>query len=72
MAPLHNRISQKELKERLLQESDPRTTISFYHYFGGNVLLYALLFPIVFSFVKASETINDKRTITPERENLII
>ena len=33
MAPLHNRISQKELKERLLNEADPRTTISFYRYF---------------------------------------
>lgn len=33
MAPLHNRISQKELKERLLSETDPRTTISFYRYF---------------------------------------
>jgi UPF0176 protein len=33
MAPLHNRISQKELKERLLREKDPRTTISFYQYF---------------------------------------
>src|SRR4051794_40604834 len=33
MAPLHNRISQKELKERMLQETEPRITISFYHYF---------------------------------------
>ena len=33
MAVLHNRVSQKELKERLYQESDPRTTISFYRYF---------------------------------------
>ncbi|MEI9809169.1 MAG: rhodanese-related sulfurtransferase [Bacteroidota bacterium] len=33
MAILHNRISQKELKERLYQETEPRTTISFYHYF---------------------------------------
>jgi UPF0176 protein len=33
MAALHNRVSQKELKERLYQESDPRTTISFYRYF---------------------------------------
>lgn len=33
MALLHNRISQKELKELLYQETDPRTTISFYHYF---------------------------------------
>jgi UPF0176 protein len=33
MAFLHNRISQKELKERLYQETEPRTTISFYQYF---------------------------------------
>jgi UPF0176 protein len=30
---LHNRISQKELKQRLLEENTPRRTISFYHYF---------------------------------------
>jgi UPF0176 protein len=33
MPPLHNRVSQKELKERMLRETEPRTTISFYHYF---------------------------------------
>lgn len=33
MALLHNRVSQKELKEKMLQETEPRTTISFYHYF---------------------------------------
>ncbi|GGA96540.1 oxygen-dependent tRNA uridine(34) hydroxylase TrhO [Puia dinghuensis] len=33
MASLHNRVSQKELKERLYRESDARTTISFYRYF---------------------------------------
>ena len=33
MAVLHNRVSQKELKERLYQEAEPRTTLSFYHYF---------------------------------------
>ena len=33
MAVLHNRISQKELKERLYQETEPRRTISFYCYF---------------------------------------
>lgn len=33
MAFLHNRISQKELKERLYQETEPRITISFYRYF---------------------------------------
>ncbi|MDB5196470.1 MAG: rhodanese-related sulfurtransferase [Flaviaesturariibacter sp.] len=33
MAVLHNRVSQKELKERLLAETEHRTTISFYQYF---------------------------------------
>ncbi|HVK47826.1 MAG TPA: rhodanese-related sulfurtransferase [Pseudobacter sp.] len=33
MALLHNRVSQKELKELLFQETEPRTTISFYEYF---------------------------------------
>src|SRR5665647_2707935 len=32
MAILHNRISQKELKQRLYQENEPRTTLSFYQY----------------------------------------
>ncbi|GEO08558.1 oxygen-dependent tRNA uridine(34) hydroxylase TrhO [Segetibacter aerophilus] len=32
MAVLHNRVSQKELKERLYQEPEPRTTVSFYQY----------------------------------------
>ena len=33
MAALHNRVSRKELKERILQDNTPRTTISFYSYF---------------------------------------
>jgi len=32
MALLHNRISQKELKQRLLQEEEQRITLSFYKY----------------------------------------
>lgn len=32
MAVLHNKVSQKELKERLYQEAEPRTTLSFYRY----------------------------------------
>ncbi|MFN4315965.1 MAG: rhodanese-related sulfurtransferase [Chitinophagaceae bacterium] len=30
---LHNRVSRKELKERILRDETPRTTISFYCYF---------------------------------------
>jgi UPF0176 protein len=33
MVALHNRVSQKELKQRLMEEKEPRKTISFYHYF---------------------------------------
>ncbi|HWR33352.1 MAG TPA: rhodanese-related sulfurtransferase [Chitinophagaceae bacterium] len=33
MAALHNRISRKELKEHIQNDSTPRTTISFYRYF---------------------------------------
>jgi UPF0176 protein len=33
MSVLHNRISNKELKEKLYEENFPRTTISFYQYF---------------------------------------
>ncbi len=33
MSVLHNRISNEELKQRLLEEKEPRTTISFYRYF---------------------------------------
>lgn len=33
MAVLHNRVSNEELKKRLLEEKEPRTTISFYCYF---------------------------------------
>ena len=33
MAQLHNRISRKELKERIKKDSTPRVTISFYCYF---------------------------------------
>ncbi len=32
MAQLHNRISNAELKQLMLQETEPRTTISFYKY----------------------------------------
>ncbi|MBK5270962.1 MAG: rhodanese-related sulfurtransferase [Bacteroidia bacterium] len=33
MAALHNRISRKELKERIQKDPTPRTTLSFYCYF---------------------------------------
>lgn len=33
MAILHNRVSQEELRQKLYEETIPRTTISFYQYF---------------------------------------
>ncbi len=33
MAVLHNRVSNEELKQRLMKETEPRITISFYNYF---------------------------------------
>jgi UPF0176 protein len=33
MAQLHNRVSRKELKEKMQKDRTPRTTISFYRYF---------------------------------------
>ncbi len=32
MPLLHNRVSQRELKQRLMEETEPRTTVSFYQY----------------------------------------
>jgi UPF0176 protein len=52
MTALHNRISRKELKERMLQDPTPRTTVSFYHYFfidsptDFRDQLYRLLHPV--------------------------
>ena len=40
MSVLHNRVSNKELKEKLYQENFPRTTISFYQYFNIQDPLY--------------------------------
>ena len=36
MPVLHNRISNEELKQRMLAETEPRTTVSFYKYFQIN------------------------------------
>jgi UPF0176 protein len=52
MAPLHNRVSRKELKARIQNDPTPRTTISFYRYFpiddpaDFRNRLYQLLHPI--------------------------
>ena len=33
MSVLHNRISSQELKQKLMEDTTPRTTLSFYQYF---------------------------------------
>jgi len=33
MPPLHNRVNRAEMRQRLLAETEPRTTVSFYKYF---------------------------------------
>lgn len=33
MAPLHNRVTRKVLKEKAMNDTRPRVTLSFYHYF---------------------------------------
>ncbi len=49
MTALHNRVSRKELKQRILEDPTPRTTVSFYRYFriddpkGFRDQLYKLL-----------------------------
>lgn len=50
MPVLHNRISNDALKAKMLAESEPRTTISFYKYFHiadpkGPVTLYISCLP---------------------------
>jgi len=34
MPVLHNKVSNEELKQKLMEETEPRTTISFYYYFA--------------------------------------
>ena len=34
MPVLHNRINNEELKQLMLAETEPRTTVSFYKYFN--------------------------------------
>ena len=43
MPVLHNRISNDALKAKMLAESEPRTTISFYKYFHIAAYLRAML-----------------------------
>ena len=37
MQVLHNQISNKELKKRMLEEKEPRATISFYNIFISTI-----------------------------------
>lgn len=55
MPVLHNRISNDELKAKMLAESEPRTTISFYKYFTiaspQQVLTIRLLTPVMSAII---------------------
>jgi UPF0176 protein len=71
MALLYNRVSQKELRELLYKETEPRTTISFYRYFPITAVqefrddLYRALFELkVFGRIYiASEGINAQLSV---------
>jgi UPF0176 protein len=78
MSPLHNRISRKELKERIAQDRTARTTVSFYHYFlisepaAFRDQLYRLFDPIgvLGRVYVANEGINAQVSVPTERLDL--
>lgn len=75
MPNLHNRVSRKELKARILSDSTPRTTISFYRYLSVvdpkifRDQLYATFQPIgvLGRIYVASEGINAQISLPTER-----
>ncbi|MFM7671791.1 MAG: rhodanese-related sulfurtransferase [Bacteroidota bacterium] len=75
MATLHNRVSRKELKNKILSDPTPRTTISFYRYFdiadpvGFRDRLYASLFPVgvLGRIYVANEGINAQISVPTEQ-----
>ncbi len=75
MSPLHNRVSRRELKERILKDPTPRTTVSFYRYFpipdpdGFRNVLYGSLHDLgVFGRIYlASEGINAQVSVPTQR-----
>jgi len=77
MTALHNRISRKELKERVLKDPTPRTTLSFYCYFKieepdhfRNALYKELIALGVFGRIYvAHEGINAQVTVATENLN---
>ena len=74
MAQLHNRISRKELKERIHKDPTPRTTLSFYCYFKieepaefGNILYNRLNELNIFGRIYlAHEGINAQASVPTE------
>lgn len=78
MQVLHNRFSNKELKRRMLEETEPRITISFYKYFHIDDPqqfrdeLYVRFYEInVFGRVYiASEGINGQISVPQNKKNI--
>lgn len=79
MPVLHNRVSNQELRARMLDESEPRTTVSFYRYFtlsdpqGFRDDLYRVLTALqVFGRVYiAAEGINAQISVPQSRFNAL-
>ena len=71
MGALHNRISRKELKERILKDPTPRKTISFYcyfkiddvHFFRNNLYRELKKLEVLGRIYVASEGINAQVTV---------
>lgn len=80
MQVLHNKISNKELKKRMLEEKEPRATISFYKYFHisdplqfRNELYLKFVEIDVFGRVYiASEGINGQISVPQNKKELFI
>jgi UPF0176 protein len=77
MAQLHNRVSRKELKEAIVKDSTPRTTISFYNYypipepeqFRDYLYLNFKELTVLGRIYIATEGINAQISITSEKLN---
>jgi UPF0176 protein len=77
MAALHNRISRRELKERILNDPTPRTTISFYcyfkiddvHFFRNNLYRELKKLDVLGRIYVADEGINAQITVPTENFN---
>lgn len=78
MSALHNRVSRKELKERIQKDPTPRTTISFYNYvpindpasFRNNLYLLFRDIGVLGRIYVAHEGINAQLSVPTENLNV--